>query len=261
MGINKKILNEIIKNKDNPSKLSTIYIPWSKYKELDLYYERRIYIFKQPALDIIKEFNKLENLLVKFDYIGGKTNQDREFKLFYNKVKFKLQIFKDENSVYEPEICISDIFRNNILSYVNKIEKSYFYDGRTIYSNTKRKNIYIDGIYEELSFELLININNNSLSNNMNYNGKKYIFSYNNYYYIPNHIPYEQKHIWLYKYLLKKENIEESIYQFFKQNFVKCCGSTLNLMDRFCRKCGKKIIVENLEISNIKGEELLNLLT
>lgn len=226
----------------------------------NFYYNKRL---TSRGSEIIDKFNKLENLLIKFDGIKGKTALGRDFKLDYEKekIKFSLEIYDGDDNVYLPYISVSDIYSKNILSIVNKLEDNYFNKPAVSKSKYKRSKIEITGDIDEDEdeFKVSIGIIGNQISSEI-----YYLDTHNNNMYIgakiPDHIQSKQMHDYIYLYFLNKYNVTQKIEYYLRNMYSRCCGKPTN-SDKFCSNCGKKVEVRNLTITDIKGERLKTLLT
>jgi hypothetical protein len=195
------------------------------------------------------------------DSIEGTTEGGRNFKIEFMSEfdRFHTQIFSENGDVYEPMLRISDILKNNILSVVNKIDETFFVKRINHASRTQRKSIFVEGSQEQTAFTLKIKIENNWVSGRMQFKKDNHSMDINRS--VPDHIPANQKHHWLYLHYQKPETLVDVLKFNIKDKYFTCCGNNILGRHNYCSMCGKKQEVVGLEIDNVVGTELLTLLT
>lgn len=207
-------------------------------------------------------YKSLKSLLTKMDTIEGTTEGGRNFKIKFNleRERFYTQIFSN-GSVYEPFLKFSDVLKNNILSTINRIDKDFFdiQKNEQHMSETKRKTIVIKGNQLETLFTVKLKIEDDWIYGDMLFNNKKEGLRITKL--IPDHIPINQRHNYLYLHFQKPEVLLELIKFNIKDKYYNCCDNDINGRHNYCFTCGKKQVVDGLKISEIIATELLTLLT
>jgi hypothetical protein len=213
-------------------------------------------------------YKHLIDLLETMDHISGVTEGGRNFKLTYNKANQNLHtyIYFGDDSVYESRLRMSDVLKNNFLSPINKMDERFFskrihaISGNIICSKTQRKVITVTGTQEKEPFSIRLKIENAWTNAVMNFRGNVGM-TIDVKRSVPDHIPSNQSHNWLYLHYKKPEVWQDIIEFNIKSRFYTCCGVNISGRYNYCPICGKKQEVNNIKIDSILGTELLTLLS
>lgn len=222
--------------------------------------------------DVLDRFNQFKKLLLAVDGFHGQTDCGRNFSMkyketteksrwtntIYKTTKVVVRIFQPDGAVYEPHTAFSDVMNYSVLSAVNKYESKFWTKTRLI-NRLDRNIITVKGQYESMPYHIDINISGSSIYASFEYANESKTMSIRCD--VPAHIPKEQHHRYKVRTLCQETIIRSHISDLIKQNYMQCCGMTLNSNDRFCRKCGREFDVEDLEIESIKEEGLETILT
>jgi hypothetical protein len=266
------ILNELVKHKDRPTRLNNFRYTYNR-QQLLKDYTNQAYQLVQKGHDVIERFNKFRDFIVKCKLIKGTTDGGRRFTLEYNEdamtiysrygisndpqPRWLVRIFDKDDCVYEPATKLSDVMNYSILSAVNTYE-SKFWNGCRIINKTERSMIKSEGLYENMKWKVLIEVNAGTVTANFTYDGETKNMWIN--VDPPSHIPRDQWHRYKVRTLSQPTSLKKNLTDVIKSNYMICCGYRPSNDENFCSRCGRQFEVEELTIGDINTSHLETLL-